>query len=78
MASGYKVYPCLIEDADHLQRKTAMTRVEGELAITALLGTTAPQNTLLLQICRDVESLCTIASLLFKTSTDSSFPLNHS
>lgn len=29
-ALGYKVYPCVIEDGDHLVSKTAMTRVEGE------------------------------------------------
>ena len=30
ITDGYKVYPCLIEDSDHLVSKTAMTRVEGE------------------------------------------------
>ncbi len=30
ITDGYKVYPCLIEDKDHLVSKTAMTRVEGE------------------------------------------------
>ena len=30
ITDGYHVYPCLIEDADHLVSKTAMTRVEGE------------------------------------------------
>jgi insertion element IS1 protein InsB len=30
ITDGYKVYPCLIDDADHLVSKTAMTRVEGE------------------------------------------------
>lgn len=30
ITDGYKVYPCLIEDAAHLVSKTAMTRVEGE------------------------------------------------
>jgi insertion element IS1 protein InsB len=30
ITDGYKVYPCLIEDCDHLVSKTAMTRVEGE------------------------------------------------
>ncbi|QJB29635.1 MULTISPECIES: IS1-like element ISArma2 family transposase [Limnospira] len=30
ITDGYKVYPCLIEDCNHLVSKTAMTRVEGE------------------------------------------------
>lgn len=30
ITDGYKVYPRLIEDCDHLVSKTAMTRVEGE------------------------------------------------
>ena len=30
ITDGYKVYPCLIEDCDHLIRKTGMTRVAGE------------------------------------------------
>jgi insertion element IS1 protein InsB len=30
ITDGYKVYPCLIEDADPLVSETAMTRVEGE------------------------------------------------
>jgi len=30
ITDGYKVYPCLIEDSDHLVSKTAMTRIEGE------------------------------------------------
>ena len=30
ITDGHKVYPCVIEDGDHLVRKTAMTRVEGE------------------------------------------------
>lgn len=30
ITDGYPVYPCLIEDCDHLVSKTAMTRVEGE------------------------------------------------
>lgn len=30
ITDGYKVYPCVIEDGDHLVSKTAMTRVEGE------------------------------------------------
>lgn len=30
IADGYSVYPCLINEWDHLVSKTAMTRVEGE------------------------------------------------
>lgn len=30
ITDGYKVYPCLIEEGDHLVSKIAMTRVEGE------------------------------------------------
>jgi insertion element IS1 protein InsB len=30
ITDGDKVYPCVIEDGDHLVSKTAMTRVEGE------------------------------------------------
>jgi insertion element IS1 protein InsB len=30
ITDGYRVYPCLIDDGDHLVSKTAMTRVEGE------------------------------------------------
>jgi insertion element IS1 protein InsB len=30
ITDGYPVYPCLIDDSDHLVSKTAMTRVEGE------------------------------------------------
>ena len=30
ITNSYKVYPCLIEDADHLVSKMAMTRIEGE------------------------------------------------
>lgn len=30
VTDGYKVYPCFIEDADHIVSKTYMTRVEGE------------------------------------------------
>jgi insertion element IS1 protein InsB len=30
ITDGYKVYPCVIEEGDHLVSKTAMTRVEGE------------------------------------------------
>lgn len=30
ITDGYCVYPCLIEDGDHLVGKTVMTRVEGE------------------------------------------------
>ena len=30
ITDGYKVYPCLIDDCEHLVSKTAMTRVEGE------------------------------------------------
>lgn len=30
ITDGYKVYPCLIEECDHLINKTGMTRVEGE------------------------------------------------
>jgi insertion element IS1 protein InsB len=30
ITDGYKVYPCMIEDGDHLVSKTAMTRVEGQ------------------------------------------------
>jgi len=30
ITDGYKVYPSLIEDANHLVSKIAMTRVEGE------------------------------------------------
>lgn len=30
ITDGYPVYPCLINDGDHLVQKTAMTRVEGE------------------------------------------------
>lgn len=30
ITDGYPVYPCLINDCDHLVSKTAMTRVEGE------------------------------------------------
>ena len=30
ITDGWKVYPCFIDDCDHLVSKTAMTRVEGE------------------------------------------------
>ena len=30
ITDGWKVYPCFINDCDHLVSKTAMTRVEGE------------------------------------------------
>jgi insertion element IS1 protein InsB len=30
ITDGYPVYPCFINDGDHLVSKTAMTRVEGE------------------------------------------------
>jgi len=30
ITDGYPVYPCLIDECDHLVSKTAMTRVEGE------------------------------------------------
>ncbi len=30
MTDGYVVYPCFINDCDHLVLKTYMTRVEGE------------------------------------------------
>ena len=30
ITDGYCVYPCLIDECDHLVSKTAMTRVEGE------------------------------------------------
>ena len=30
VTDGYAVYPCFIDDADHLVKKTYMTRVEGE------------------------------------------------
>lgn len=30
VTDGYKVYPCFIEDVDHIVSKTYMTRVEGE------------------------------------------------
>ena len=30
VTDGYAVYPCFIDDCDHLVKKTYMTRVEGE------------------------------------------------
>ena len=30
VTDGYKVYPCFVDEGDHLVSKTYMTRVEGE------------------------------------------------
>lgn len=79
ITDGYKVYPCLIEDGDHLVSKTAMTRAIGrKLSIAALSCTSPSQNSVLFQIDRNVESFSAIARLLFSASINSSIGLNHS
>lgn len=43
VTDGYPVYPCFINDAEHLVSKNYMTRVEGENSrAAALLSTTTP------------------------------------
>jgi IS1 family transposase len=79
ITDGYKVYPCLIDNADHLVCKTAMTRVEGEnCRLRHYLARLHRKTEVLFQIDGDVESLSTIADLLSSASPDSWFGLIHS
>lgn len=49
VTDGYAVYPCFIDDCDHLVKKTYMTRVEGEnTRVLALFGTSTSADSLLL------------------------------
>ncbi len=52
ITDGYPVYPCFIDDCDHLVSKTAMTRVEGENSrLRHPDRSFTSSNVLLFQVC---------------------------
>ncbi len=52
ITDGYSVYPCFIDDCDHLISKTAMTRVEGENSrLRHPDRSFTSSNVLLFQVC---------------------------
>ncbi len=57
VSDGNPVYKVFIPESDQIISKTYMTRVEGEnTRLRHYARSTAPQNIVLLQICRDAEA----------------------
>lgn len=78
ITDGYPVYPCLIDECDHLASKTAMTRVEGENSrLRHYLARVAPQDLLLLQVTNDVGIIHPVVDLLSQALVCADSCLNH-
>lgn len=79
ITDGYLVYPCLIDDCDHLVSKTAMTRVEGvNSRLRHRLARLHRQTFCYSQYMVDAQSVDSSVALLLEVSTSTYLEINHS